>query len=219
MLKLKSVNPYDRYEKDIAKSRVKSFLADNPNPAIRQRLELEVDKAFDKGLALYVEDGGEVCGCSLIYDLSNEGDYRFSYQELGTMRIVKNGLGLQEMLAQIHLFQFLLDGGHPDQVTIFAVVSPHSPSEHVLRDNLVMKSWNPVQDLMDLRARSGCPFNPDKQVLRADVNCWSNSQHFLKKLHKHDYIFSCPKGDTDIEFDISWFHPCQLDADILIQES
>lgn len=194
-----------------AYNHMEAFLLANPDPGVRIRPHEQLDAALKTGQGLMVQQGERLVGVSLIYKFAEPEGPVFS--ELGTMRVTANGFGLQSFVAWIHLFQIGLEE-YPDCLAgTFAVVSPDSASEYVLKSRVGMGEWMPPPALRRLRADAQVPFNPDKSVLLADEATWDLAVKRLRGLHLNDRTFRTPKGGASVEFLPEWFSPRLLDVD------
>src|SRR5690606_3315220 len=121
--------------------RAVTYLRKNPHPGVRLRPKEQLDRAMHTGQGLVVLRGGEICGISLVYqfDLVPAGGVHY---EIGSMRVTAEGLGLQVLLAQLHLLQIALEDDRTRD-SVFAVVKPGSESEHNLTRHVGMTSWRP----------------------------------------------------------------------------
>ena len=201
-----------RADDAFAVDRLVGFLADNPDPGIRIRPRAEVDRAVASGLALRIESDGTIRGCSLIYKYS-EPKQSAVYSEIGTMRVVSNGYGLQLFLAHIHVLQLSLDEFYASENHVFAVVKPGTASAHTLRDKAGMADWSPPDQLRYLRKQAGAAFSSEKDALLAHNVAVRLAFSNLRSWHKRDRTFWTPKNGGEIVANMGWFRPELLAID------
>lgn len=183
---------------------------------MRERHVNEVDRALDTGQALILEDEDGICGCSLVYkfeSLAADGEEENIYAEIGTMRVTRNGLGLQSVLACFHMVQIYLEDLYDNpQGEIFAVVSKDTASEHILKNQVGMTDWQPPLALIGARGQSGVPFTTNKYVLHAAHESISAAFSFLNDARKSENEFITPKGGQTVLIELGWFKPSTLEC-------
>jgi hypothetical protein len=193
-----------RYGDQPQRDHVTAFLADNPDPGVRLRPEAQLDLALNSGHGLTARRDGGIQAVSLVYQFGSESgpvDY-----EIGTMRVVAEGLGLQVFFACLHLVQIFLEDVDT-RGEVFAVVSPGSASEHNLRGKVGMAEWTPSTTLAIRRGEAGVPFVEGKSVLKADLNVIAGAFERMRQWHVGGSKFQTPKGDETIALELGWFRP------------
>jgi hypothetical protein len=203
-----------RKDQDDEVDQMVGFLAANVDKGIRPRPRDELDLAVKSGLAFRLELHGKICGCSLIYYYY--GDATETFSEIGTMRVVANGFGMQGFLAAAHIFQISLQE-YEQPGKIFAVVEPGTISDRNLR-RAGMLDWNPPEKLKYLRAQSGVAFLEEKTVLAVDdypgdPKGSANDDYVglqraratLRNLHVEGALFRTPMGNGFVRMNTKWF--------------
>ena len=192
-------------------ARASAFMVAHADRGVRARPEAEVRRAMDLGQAIVVEkeENQEICACSLIYQypVKHSGTL---FSEIGTMRVVTNGLGLQVFLATVHLMQLELEDFYYPSRRIFAVVKQGTPSERNLVDKVGMTNWSPSPDLVILRDDAGVPFDLTKRTITAEVNSVKEAFKSLHNWHIKGNRFQTPKGEVEICLEMGWFNPALL---------
>lgn len=198
-----------RFDDSLGQARAETFLAENPDPGVRERPDELFRRAMLSGQCLqYSLPDNALCGLSMVFPY-DPGNHEPVFHEIGAMRITSNGFGLQAFVAWFHLVQlYIEDPGNLGET--FAVVTPDTPSQHNLVRRVGMASWNPPPLLRHLRREEGVPFLPDKPVLLADRGAVSNAFHALAELHDEGRVFRSPKGAATIEARMRWFDPAIL---------
>lgn len=198
-----------RFDDTLAHARAETFLAENPDPGVRERPDDLFRRALETGQCLqYSLAGGKPCGLSMVFPY-HSGNSEPVYHEIGAMRISSNGFGLQAFVACFHLVQLYFEDPLNAGET-FAVVSPGTPSEHILLNKVGMMPWEPPSLLRHLRGEAGVPFTSGKPVLVAGPATVSDAFHQLTTLHEGDRVFRSPKGEGVIEVRLGWFDPTML---------
>lgn len=190
-------------------SHAETFLLENADPGVRPRPEEQLHRALSSGQGLLITSSGAIVGISLIYQYDPGAAAKVSY-EIGTMRVIEEGFGLQTFFAKFHLIEFSL----ADDETlgdIFAVVGKCTASQHNLIKHVGMSDWSPPDLLKLMRANAGVEFAPDKPVLLADGSAISKAFDDLRALHISDNLFRTPKGDGTIDVTMKWFSNELLD--------
>jgi len=206
VLTLQNVRPSDTAQA----GRVLDFLERNWDAGVRRRPDEAMQAAFQTGLVLVAERDGDIVGVSFVYKFPC-GTPLHVFAEIGTMRVILPKRGLQTFLARFHIIHAVIEESWPSDPTCFAVVSPGTPSEHNLTENVGMRPWNPPPELKDARAASGSPFKPDKPVIYADPTAVGSAFLEMRNAHRGGRIFALPRGEEEIEvlvggFDETWLH-------------
>jgi hypothetical protein len=200
-----------RWDDSLGQARAETFLAENPDPGVRQRPDEIFRRAMTSGQALSITENGKFCGLSLVFQY-DPGNSLPVYHEIGTMRVTKSGYRLQAFLAQFHLLQISIENDF-DCGEVFAVVSPDTASQHNLLHHCGMTPWQPTDLLSMLRRQVGTPFAAEKEVLLAEKLSIQRSFNSLRSLHIRDNVFNTPNGGAEIGVAMRWFHPDVLEEE------
>jgi len=192
-----------RSDDALQRARAETFLLENPDPGVRLRPKDELERAIDTGQGLLVSDRSDICGISLVYQYDPGAPGHVDY-EIGTMRVVAQGHGLQAFLAWFHLVQITLEDD-ASRGDIFAVVTPDTASAHNMTAHVRMVDWTPSDTLVLMRRAAGVPFSEKKMVLLADQAAISSAFLKLRALRLDDNRFRAPKGDAVIMIQMGWF--------------
>lgn len=188
------------------------FLEDNQDQKVRFRGPREIDRAIRTSQCILIELDGNVCGCSFIYKFTTTNP-RTIFTEIGTVKIIKNGLGLMQFVIKLHLVHLYLEEyTNPTRGEVFSVVAPQTESEHILLHHAHFKRWQITEELSKVRSATGVPFTPDKYAVAADDGAVEKAFDDLKNWHRGSTLFRTPKGNEEIRVDLGWFHPDRLSA-------
>lgn len=194
----------------VAADAVRRFLEANPDPNVRMRPGDQMQLALDSGLGLCVRRGEQIVAASLIYSYPISPLAATTFSEIGTMRVIENGLGIQTLLAQVHIYQSFLENYEAGDERIFAVVSPGSASEHILSDKVKMVPWIPEPSLVQRRAEVGTPFDVKKKCLIADNVTTREAIRSLKSVHLEGNSIRTLKGNDSVTVLLPWFNASVL---------
>jgi hypothetical protein len=169
------------------------FLDENADPGVRLRSISSMEKAAASNQCVVVLDDDRILGCSMTYAFEG-GESQVSYLEIGTMRVIRQGLGLQEFMAQTSILGMYLEGvmlvappppQDPSPATglVFAVVAPNSVSEHVLVEKVGMIEFNVPEELALARAEAGAAFDPAKRTIYAPPGAGEAAEQFFRSRH------------------------------------
>ncbi len=195
-----------RFDDALGQARAETFLAENPDPGVRERPDELFRRAMQSGQCLqYTQFNGAACGLSLLFPY-DPGNHDPVFHEIGSMRIITGGFGLQAFVSWFHLAQLYIEDPYNTGET-FAVVTPGTASEHNLTRHVGLQPWAPPPLLRHLRRKEGVAFSPGKLALLADASTVSSAFSSLAKLHLENRLFRTPKGGGTIEVQMRWFHP------------
>lgn len=175
--------------------RADEFLAAHPSVGVRPRPPAMVAKAqaYGQGLLITRAKTDADIGCSLVYGFEDGGDV---HREIGTMRVIENGLGLQAFFARFHLFRLRMENYFGELPSVFAVVSGGTASAYNLQNKVGMKPWQPTPGLAASRGAQGLAFDPAKLTLLAGEICFAQAQAALLEMAVGDREFRLPNGET-----------------------
>ena len=195
-----------RYDDPLAQAKAETFLAENPDPGVRERPDDLFRRAMQSGQCLeYTLPNGDPCGLSLLFPY-DPGNHDPVFHEIGSMRITSGGFGLQVFVAWFHLAQLAIED--PDnEAETFAVVTPGTASEHNLSKHVGLQPWSPPPLLRHLRRQAGTEFIEGKPILFAEAAAVSKAFRALAALHLRDRLFRTPKGEGTVEVRMRWFSP------------